>query len=80
MKATDPALKSACGGGVLVEGLVAHCKLSRNEKHGFAAERAAVGATHEEAPPERKDLEMEYEDYNGCVDLRRGGGLIKSKK
>ena len=62
-------------GWVLLEGLVAHRKLSRNEQHGFAAEKSVRLREREEAQPERKDLEMEYEDWQRARRSRRGGGL-----
>jgi magnesium chelatase subunit I len=59
----------------LLEGLVAHRKLSRNEQHGFVAEKSVRLREREEAIPERKDLEMEYEDWQRARRSRKGGGL-----
>jgi magnesium chelatase subunit I len=59
----------------LLEGMVAHRKLSRNEQHGFAAEKSVRLREREDAQPERKDLEMEYEDWQRARRSRRGGGL-----
>ena len=41
----------------LLEGLVAHRKLSRSEEHGFAA------AEQPSRKEERKNVEMEYEEW-----------------
>jgi magnesium chelatase subunit I len=75
VKSGDAAPKVVAAAEFLLEGLVAHRKLSRNEQHGFAAEKSVRLREREEAAPERKDLEMEYEDWQRARRSRRGGGL-----
>ncbi len=75
VKSGDPAPKVVAAAEFLLEGLVAHRKLSRNEQHGFAAEKSVRMREREDAKPERKDLEMEYEDWQRARKSRRGGGL-----
>jgi magnesium chelatase subunit I len=75
VKASDPAPQVVAAAEFLLEGMVAHRKLSRNEQHGFAAEKSVRLRDREDAPTERKDLEMEYEDWQRARRSRRGGGL-----
>jgi magnesium chelatase subunit I len=75
VKASDPAPQVVAAAEFLLEGMVAHRKLSRNEQHGFAAEKSGRLRDREDAPPERKDMEMEYEDWQRARRSRRGGGL-----
>ena len=75
VKSGDPAPKVVAAAEFLLEGLVAHRKLSRNEQHGFAAEKSVRLREREEAIPERKELEMEYEDWQRGRRSRKGGGL-----
>jgi len=75
VKSGDAAPKVVAAAEFLLEGLVAHRKLTRNEQHGFTAEKSVRLREREEAPPERKDLEMEYEDWQRARRSRRGGGL-----
>jgi magnesium chelatase subunit I len=75
VKASDAAPTVVAAAEFLLEGLVAHRKLSRNEQHGFAAEKSVRLRDREEAIPERKELEMEYEDWQRARRSRRGGGL-----
>jgi len=75
VKAGDTAPKVVAAAEFLLEGLVAHRKLSRNEQHGFAAEKSVRLREREEATPERKELEIEYEDWQRARRSRRGGGL-----
>jgi magnesium chelatase subunit I len=75
VKASDAAPQVVAAAEFLLEGMVAHRKLSRNEQHGFAAEKSVRLREREEAQPERKDLEMEYEDWQRARRSRRGGGL-----
>jgi magnesium chelatase subunit I len=75
VKSGDAPPKVVAAAEFLLEGLVAHRKLSRNEQHGFAAEKSARLRDRDEAAPERKDLEMEYEDWQRARRSRRGGGL-----
>jgi magnesium chelatase subunit I len=75
VKSSDAAPKVVAAAEFLLEGLVAHRKLSRNEQHGFAAEKSVRLREREEAIPERKELEMEYEDWQRGRRSRKGGGL-----
>jgi len=75
VKASDAAPQVVAAAEFLLEGMVAHRKLSRNEQHGFAAEKSVRLRDREDAQPERKDLEMEYEDWQRARRSRRGGGL-----
>jgi magnesium chelatase subunit I len=75
VKSGDAAPKTVAAAEFLLEGLVAHRKLSRNEQHGFAAEKSVRQRERGEAMPERKELEMEYEDWQRARRSRRGGGL-----
>jgi magnesium chelatase subunit I len=51
----------------LLEGLVAHRKLSRTEEHGFAAQERP------QCKPERQELEIDYEDWERARRTRSGG-------
>ena len=64
----DQAPKTVAAAEFLLEGLVAHRKLSRNEEHGFAAQPATK--KKQERQP---DLEIEYEDWQRTRRTRRGG-------
>jgi magnesium chelatase subunit I len=75
VKSGDAAPKVVAAAEFLLEGLVAHRKLSRNEQHGFAAEKSVRLREREDAMPERKELEMEYEDWQRGRRSRKGGGL-----
>ena len=68
VKTSDPAPKVVAAAEFLLEGLVAHRKLSRNEDHGFSAPESP-------ARKERQDLEVEYEDWQRARrgSSRRGG-------
>ena len=50
----DAAPKVVAAAEFLLEGLVAHRKLSRNEQHGFAAEKSVRLREREEATPDAK--------------------------
>jgi magnesium chelatase subunit I len=85
IKAGDPAPTVVAAAEFLLEGLVAHRKLSRNEQHGFAAQENGRlrerdrerGRDREtgELDQDRKELEVEYEDWERARRRRRGGGL-----
>ena len=75
VKSGDAAPKVVAAAEFLLEGMVAHRKLSRTEQHGFSAEKSVRSRDRGEAMPERKDLEMEYEDWQRARRSRRGGGL-----
>jgi magnesium chelatase subunit I len=82
VKPGDPAPKVVAAAEFLLEGLVAHRKLSRNEQHGFAAQEGPrkrdlemQGPERENRSREREELEMEYDDWERARRRRRGGGL-----
>jgi magnesium chelatase subunit I len=82
VKAGDAAPKVVAAAEFLLEGLVAHRKLSRNEQHGFAAQQGArkrelemQAEEHGERSRQREEMEMEYEDWERARRRRRGGGL-----
>ena len=82
VKASDAAPKVVAAAEFLLEGLVAHRKLTRNEQHGFAAQQSVRlrehedrGRDREDESQERKELEMEYEDWQRARRKRGGGGL-----
>jgi len=67
VKKSDAPAKVAAAAEFLLEGMVAHRKLSRSEERGFAAEDKAR-RVQERAEPER-----EYEDWQQTRRSRRGG-------
>ncbi len=82
VKASDAAPKVVAAAEFLLEGMVAHRKLSRNEQHGFAAQDAQrkrdLEVSGQERPNrsrERDELEVEFEDWERARRKRRGGGL-----
>jgi magnesium chelatase subunit I len=79
VKTTDAAPRVVAAAEFLLEGLVAHRKLSRNEQHGFAAKeglplRAPEERMHGEMSQERKELETDFEDWARARRKRSGGG------
>ena len=64
VKASDAAPRVVAAAEFLLEGLVAHRKLSRSEERGFAAQEKAG------RKQERPDLEIEFDDWQRA---RRGG-------
>jgi magnesium chelatase subunit I len=82
VKASDAAPKAVAAAEFLLEGMVAHRKLSRNEQHGFTAQESArkrdlevPGQEHPGRSRERDEMEIEYEDWERARRKRRGGGL-----
>ena len=82
VKASDAAPKVVAAAEFLLEGLVAHRKLSRNEQHGFAAqggmrlrEREERNREHEDVSQARNELDMEFEDWERARRKRKGPGL-----
>jgi magnesium chelatase subunit I len=73
VKSSDPASKVVAAAEFLLEGMVAHRKLSRNQEHGFAAQESRRRQDHEEHVQERQELETEYEDWQRTRRGRRGG-------
>jgi len=78
----DATPKVVAAAEFLLEGLVAHRKLSRNEQHGFAAQEGPrkrdlemQGGERENRSREREEMEMEYDDWERARRRRRGGGL-----
>jgi magnesium chelatase subunit I len=69
VKSADPAPKVVAAAEFLLEGLVAHRKLSRNEDRGFAAPETTS------RKEQRPDLEVEYEDWQRARRSSRRGGF-----
>ena len=67
VKPSDPAQKVVAAAEFLLEGLVAHRKLSRSEEHGFAA------GEKPQRKPEKKELEIDFEDWERARRTRSGG-------
>ncbi|HUN83426.1 MAG TPA: hypothetical protein VMU48_03565 [Terracidiphilus sp.] len=65
--ASDPAPKVVAAAEFLLEGLVAHRKLSRNEEHGYAAQER-TGRRQERGEPE-----IDYDEWERARRPRRGG-------
>ena len=74
VKAGDAAPKVVAAAEFLLEGLVAHRKLSRDEQHGFAAQEGVHLHDRDDMEPERKRYEMEYGDWENARRKRRSGG------
>jgi magnesium chelatase subunit I len=68
VKASDPAPRAVAAAEFLLEGLVAHRKLSRNEDRGFTAQEKP-------ARKDRRELEAEFEDWERTRRTQRGGGF-----
>jgi magnesium chelatase subunit I len=64
---SDPAPKIVSAAELLLEGLVAHRKLSRSEERVFAGKPTAP------RKPERTELEIEYDDWERARRTPRGG-------
>ncbi len=75
VRPNDAAPKVVAAAEFLLEGLVAHRKLSRNEQHGFAAQEGPRKREMDVQAQERQELELEYEDWERARRKRRGGGL-----
>jgi len=67
VRKSDPAPKLVSAAEFLLEGLVAHRKLSRNEERVFAAQQQAARR------PEHAELEMDYEEWQRARRTPRGG-------
>ncbi len=67
VKASDAAPKAVAAAEFLLEGLVAHRKLSRSEERGFASQEKAS------RKQERPDLEIEFDDWQRSRRSGRGG-------
>ncbi|HTX77002.1 MAG TPA: hypothetical protein VMD29_12410, partial [Terracidiphilus sp.] len=68
VKPADPAPKLVAAAEFLLEGLVAHRKLSRSEERGFVAQE------HPKRQEERRNVEMEYEEWQQQSRRTRRGG------
>jgi magnesium chelatase subunit I len=65
LKLSDSSPVLVGGAEFLLEGMVAHRKLSRSEEHGFSKqEKARKQETHK--------MEIEYEDWEKARKSRRG--------
>jgi magnesium chelatase subunit I len=73
VRASDAAPKVVAAAEFLLEGMVAHRKLSRSQEHGFAAQEGRKRHEREELSPERQEFENEYEDWQRSRRGRRGG-------
>ena len=67
VKASDAAPRVVAAAEFLLEGLVAHRKLSRSEEHGFAAPEVR------ERKQEKQKMEIDYDDWQRSRRNRRGG-------
>jgi magnesium chelatase subunit I len=75
VKASDAAPRAVAAAEFLLEGMVAHRKLSRNAEHGFAAQENKRKPELEEHMQERQELDNEYEDWQRTRRGGRRGGL-----
>jgi magnesium chelatase subunit I len=66
-KPSDAPPKAVAAAEFLLEGMVAHRKLSRSEERGFAAQEKAS------RKQERPDLEIEFDDWQRARRTGRGG-------
>ncbi len=67
VKNSDDPAKLVAAAEFLLEGLVAHRKLSRSEEHGFSAQEKS------QRKKERPDLEIEYDDWQKARRTGKGG-------
>jgi magnesium chelatase subunit I len=67
VKLSDSSPKIVAAAEFLLEGLVAHRKLSRSEEHGFAAPEAST------RKQEKQKMEIDYDDWQRSRRGRRGG-------
>jgi magnesium chelatase subunit I len=68
VKVSDDPPKAVAAAEFLLEGLVAHRKLSRSEERGFAA-------AEKTKRKEERDIEVEFDDWQRARRSGRGGGL-----
>jgi magnesium chelatase subunit I len=68
VKASDDPPKAVAAAEFLLEGLVAHRKLSRSEERGYVAPERAQ-------KKQERDLEIEFDDWQRARRSGRGGGL-----
>ena len=67
VKVSDAAPKAVAAAEFLLEGLVAHRKLSRSEERGFAAQEKPS------RKQEQQDLEVDFDDWQRSRRTGRGG-------
>ena len=67
VKLSDPSPKIVAAAEFLLEGLVAHRKLSRSEEHGFAAPEPST------RKQEKQKMEIDYDEWQRSRRGRRGG-------
>jgi magnesium chelatase subunit I len=67
VKISDSPAKVVAAAEFLLEGLVAHRKLSRSEERGFAAQEKM------QRKPERPEPDLDYEDWQQIRRTRKGG-------
>jgi magnesium chelatase subunit I len=68
VKVSDDPPRAVAAAEFLLEGLVAHRKLSRSEQRGFAAPEKAQRK-------QERDIEVEFDDWQRARRSGRGGGL-----
>ncbi|HMG86186.1 MAG TPA: hypothetical protein VK574_10595 [Terracidiphilus sp.] len=68
VKVSDDAAKAVAAAEFLLEGLVAHRKLSRSEERGFAAPEKTQRK-------QERDIEVDFDDWQRARRSGRGGGL-----
>jgi len=73
IKVKDEAPKAVAGAEFLLEGMVAHRKLSRNKEREFRAQENSRKRDRDEVRPERENLEVEFDDWQRSRRTRRGG-------
>ncbi len=67
VKASHPAPKVVAAAEFLLEGMVAHRKLSRSEEHGFTASESAT------RKQDHQKIQVDYDDWERSRRSRRGG-------
>ena len=68
VKVSDDPARAVAAAEFLLEGLVAHRKLSRSEERGFAA-------AEKQARKQERDVELDFDDWQRARRSGRGGGL-----
>jgi magnesium chelatase subunit I len=68
IKVSDDPPRAVAAAEFLLEGLVAHRKLSRSEERGFAA-------PEKQSRKQERDVEIEFDDWQRSRRSGRGGGL-----
>jgi magnesium chelatase subunit I len=68
VKVSDDPPRAVAAAEFLLEGLVAHRKLSRSEERGFAA-------AEKQSRKQERDVELDFDDWQRARRTGRGGGL-----